>query len=46
MISKLNLSEKGIIIDFLNTIKRGYKNKNSTLTIAEEMDTTEYLFIL
>ena len=43
MISTYHITEKELTADFLKSIKSLFKNKSLTLTIAEEMDTTEYL---
>jgi hypothetical protein len=43
MISTYHINEKELTKEFLKNIKSLFKNKAITLTIAEEMDTTEYL---
>lgn len=43
MISTYHINEKELTADFLKSIKALFKNKSITLTIAEEIDTTEYL---
>ena len=43
MISTYHINEKELTAEFLKNIKSLFKNKTLTLTIAEEMDTTDYL---
>jgi hypothetical protein len=43
MISTYHINEKELTKEFLKNIKSLLKNKSITLTIAEELDTTEYL---
>jgi hypothetical protein len=43
MISTYHINEKELTAEFLKNIKSIFKNKTLTLTIAEEIDTTEYL---
>jgi len=43
MISTYHINEKELTVEFLKNIKSHFKNKALTVTIAEEMDTTDYL---
>ena len=43
MISTYHINEKELTAEFLENIKSLFKNKTLTVTIAEEIDTTEYL---
>jgi hypothetical protein len=43
MISTYHINEKELTKELLKNIKSLLKNKSITLTIAEELDTTEYL---
>jgi hypothetical protein len=43
MNSTYHISEKELTVEFLKTIKALFKNKNLTVSIAEEIDATDYL---
>jgi|GEM_PF-6021072 hypothetical protein len=43
MISTYHINEKELTAEFLKNIKAHFKNKALTLTISEEIDTTNYL---
>ena len=43
MISTYHINEKELTVEFLKNIKSLFKNKSITLTISEEIDTTQYL---
>ena len=43
MVSTYHINEKELTVEFLKNVKSHFKNKALTVTIAEEMDTTEYL---
>lgn len=43
MISTYHITEEELTADFLKNIKSLFKNKRLTVTISEEIDTTEYL---
>ena len=43
MVSTYHIDEKELTVEFLKSIKAHFKNKKLTVTIAEEIDTTEYL---
>jgi antitoxin YefM len=43
MISTYHITEKELTEKFLKNIKSLFKNKAITLTISEEIDTTDYL---
>ena len=43
MISTYHINEKELTAEFLKNIKSLFKNKALTVTIAEEIDTTDYL---
>jgi len=43
MISTYHVNENELTVEFLKNIKSLFKNKRLTVTIAEEIDTTDYL---
>jgi hypothetical protein len=43
MISTYHINEQELTVEFLKSIKSLFKNKKLTVTIAEEIDETDYL---